>query len=357
MSLSGSNTGALLPYTAQQLLEEACSRAGIPPEGITGEIVFKALDQLNLLLTQLLNRGFQLWMRQKVVLPCYERNFEMPLPAGVNLVTTVNRRTLMRQLPVTAITSAGGNAALAFDDNFDTDCVQTSANGYIAAQFSTATKVDTIGILSGGPGAYGLFFEWSQDNVTWTTVSSASVTFTAAKQWEWFDLQGGPVAGSLFWRVRTVAATPFTCAELFFGNNALEINLGPWNLDDYSSQPNKYMPGQVINWYQQRDISAPTLFVWPMPDQTAKYDTLVVWATQYLDQVNNITQSLPTPARWYDAITACLARRLCLSLKEADLKRYQILKDEEREAMFLAEAEERDPAPTNYDLGVSAYTA
>jgi hypothetical protein len=350
-------TGALLPYTAEDLLEEACSRAGIAPEQITGEIVYKALTQLNLLLTQLMNRGFQLWMRQQVVLPCYEREFEVPLPPGVNLVTTLNRRTLQRMLPVTSITSDGGDASLAFDDDFDTACVQTAANGSITAQFDTATKVDTVGVLSGGPGVYAFFYEWSNDNVTWNTISSTTVTFTGAREWEWVDLQGGPVDGALFWRVRSSADVPFTCAELFFGNNAMEINLGPWNLDDYSSQPNKYMPGQVLNWYMSRDISAPTLYVWPMPDRTARYDTLVTWSTQYLDQIEEITQSLPVPARWFDAITACMARRLCRSLKEADMKRYEMLVGEEKEAMFLAESEERDPAPTNYDLGVSAYTA
>lgn len=82
-----------------------------------------------------------------------------------------------------------------------------------------------------------------------------------------------------------------------------------------------------------------------------------MWVTQYLDQVSQITQALPVPQRWYDAITACMARRLCRSLKEADIKRYDMLMSEEREAMYLAESEERDPAPTNYDLGVSNYTA
>lgn len=355
MSLSGSNDGSLLSFTAQDLLEEATSRAGIPPEGITSEIVEKFLVQLNLCFTSLLNRGFQLWKRQQLILPCYEGEFTVPLPAGYNVVTTLNRRSLFRQTG-TAFSDAGGTAENAFDDDFETTCTQTSTNGSIGAQFSSATVVTTVGVLSGTAGEFALFFEYSDDGVTYTAVDSTSVTFAGAGEWLWFDLDGAPVAGALYWRVRSVGDVPFAAEEIFFGNTPQEINLGIWNLDDYSNMPNKMQGGQVTNWYMQRNQSAPTLYVWPVPNTLARYDTLVVWATQYLDQVSQITQSLDLPARWYDAITAEMAKRLCRSLKEADMKRYQMLDAEAREAMWLAQSEERDPAPINYDTGVSYYT-
>lgn len=356
MSLSGSNTGSLRPYTAQNMLEEACSRAGIPPEGITSEIVEKYLDQLNLVFTTMPNRGFQLWKRQHLILPTYMNVSQVPLPAGYNVVTTLNRRTSMRQIG-TAFTTAGGTADYAFDDDFDTACTQTSANGAIGCSFATPTVVNTVGVLSGTSGAWDLFFEYSQDGVTYTAIDSTSVTYSAAGEWLWIDLDGGPVAGALYWRVRSVGDVPFSVAELFFGNMSQEINLGQWNLDDYSNMPNKTQGGQITNWYQQRDVSVPVLYVWPTPNQQAKYDTLVCWATQYLDTVSSVTQALDLPARWYDAITAEVARRLCRSLKEADYKRLPDLALEAKEAMWLAQAEERDNAPTNYDLGVSYYTA
>lgn len=357
MSLSGSNTGALRPYTAQNLLEEACSRAGIPPEAITGEIVEKSLDQINLLFTSLLNRGIQLWKRQQLILPCYQMQNQIGLPPGYNTVVTLNRRTLSRQTTGTATTTAGGTAANAFDDDFDTICTQTSANGSIGMTFTDETAVTTVGILSGTSGEFGLFFEYSDDGVTYTAADAATVTFSASGEWAWYDLDDGPPAGALYWRVRSVGDVPFAAAEIFFGNTPSEINLGMWNLDDFSNMPNKTQGGQVTNWYQQRNIDNPVLYVWPTPNSTAKYDTLVMWATLYLDEVTAITQAIDVPLRWYDAITAMLARRLCRSLKEADLRRYPMLQTEEQEALYLATAEERDPAPTNYDLGVSNYTA
>jgi hypothetical protein len=363
MSLSGSNTGALLPYTAQNMLEEACSRAGIPPEGITGEIVFKYLDQLNLVFTSLLNRGIQLWKRQQLILPLYQGVNTVPLPAGYNSVVTLNRRTTMRATNISSpangspFTTAGGTASLAFDGDFATACTQTAANGSIGFTFNSATVVTQVGILSGSAGTYALFFEYSDDGITYTALDAADVTFTAAGQWVWYDLEGSPQSGAVYWRVRSVGTTPFSAEEIFFGNTPTEINLGMWNLDDYSNMPNKFQGGQVVNWYQQRNVSAPTLYVWPVPDSTAKYDTLVCWATQYLDQVTEITQGLDLPLRWYDAITAEVAYRLCRTLKEADVKRLPLLKEDRNEALWLAQAEERDPAPVNYDLGTSHYVA
>lgn len=356
MSLSGSNTGSLRPYTALNLLEEACSRAGIPPEGITSEIVEKYLDQLNLVFTSILNRGFQLWKRQQLILPTYVNVNQVPLPPGYNVVTTLSRRTLLRQTG-TAFTSAGGTAASAFDNDFATACTQTSTNGSIGCSFTAATTVNTVGVLSGTSGAWDLFFEFSQDGATYTPLESISVTFSASGEWFWFDLDGGPAAGALYWRVRSVGDVPFSAAEIYFGNTPSEITLGQWNIDDFSSMPNKTQGGAVQNWYQQRDVSGPVLYVWPTPNLASRYDTLVCWATQYIDQVTSVTQGLDVPLRWYDAVTAEVARRLCRSLKEADYKRYPALEMEAKEAMWLAQAEERDPAPTNYDLGVSNYTA
>jgi hypothetical protein len=365
MSLSGSNTGALLPYTAQNLLEEACSRAGIPPEGITGEIVYKFLDQLNLCFTSLLNRGIQLWKRQQLILPTYINVNQVPLPAGYNVVTTLNRRSLFRATTTpsstptngTPFSDAGGDANAAFDDDFATACVQTTPNGAIGYHFDQPGIVTNVGVLSGTSGTFALFFEYSNDGTDYTAVDAATVTFAAAGEWAWFDLSGTPQGGALYWRVRSVGDVPFAAEEIFFGNTPQEINLGMWNLDDFSNMPNKNQGGQVVNWYQQRNVSAPVLYVWPTPNNLSRYDTLVVWATQYLDQVTRITQGLDLPPRWYDAITADVAFRCCRSFKEADKKLLPFLKEDRDETMSLAQAEERDPAPTNYDLGVSNYTA
>ena len=179
-----------------------------------------------------------------------------------------------------------------------------------------------MGILFGGAGTFGLFFEYSDDDVTYTAIDSTSL-IAADSQWFWYDLSGAPSA--LYWRVRSVSTLDqLSVRELYFGNTPQEIVLGPWNIDDYTAMPNKTQGGQVLNWYQQRDRDAPYLLVWPVPNDLAKYDLLVMWTHEMLNDVTEVTQSLDVPRRWYDAITAMLARRLCRSLEEGDMARYQM---------------------------------
>lgn len=353
MPLIGNNTGEVRPYTAIQLVEEACSRAGIPPSKLTSEIVEKSLDQISLVFTSLVNRGVQLWKRQMSLVPCYLNEMQVALPPNTNSVLSLNRRTMFRQTG-TPFSDSGGTAANAFDNDFETSCTQTSVNGSIGTEFDTATQITTVGIFFGGAGIFGLFFEYSDDGVTYTAIDATSVT-AADRQWFWYDLSGSPSA--LYWRVRSVSvADRLIVRELYFGNTPQEIVLGPWNIDDYTAMPNKTQGGQVLNWYQQRDRDAPYLLVWPVPNDLAKYDLLVMWTHEMLNDVTEVTQSLDVPRRWYDAITAMLARRLCRSLEEGDMARYQMLVAEEQEAVMLAVAEERDNSPVNFDPGIGVYT-
>lgn len=354
MSLTAGTTDQR-PYTAFNLLEEACTRAGIKQELFSSEIVEKALDQLNLMFTSLVNRGIQLWKRQPLILPCYVNVSTVPLPTNVNIVDKLTRRTLMRQVG-TPFTSAGGNPALAFDGDLDTTTTQTVVNGNIGCMFSQPVQITTAGVLFGAPMVTtGIFFEYTLDGVTWQQIGNMYAGTVAAGEWLWVDFQGAPNA--LGWRVRVNSVSPFAATEIFFGNTPSEIVLEPWNLDEYNSMPNKTSPGQVINYYQQRDLVASRLLVWPVPNQAAAFDQLCVWVRENLIAVADINQELDVPRRWYDAVTAMLARRLCRSLPEADFSRYDMLKMEETEAVELAEGEERDPSPTNFDMGLSAYTA
>lgn len=360
MPLSGSNTGALRPYTALQLIEGAARRAGIKPTSLTTEIVENALDEVNLVFTQLLNRGIQLWKRQKMILPCYLNQQEVSLPAGVNRVATLTRRSLQRQIGA-PFTDGGGDADLAFDNDLDTACIQNTVdpvNGLsIGCIFTQGTQITTAGVLFDAAAVItNLSFEYSIDGLTnWTALTSVSGT-VAKGQWVWVDLDGAPSA--LGWRVRCQSAMYFCATEIFFGNQPQEIPLDPWNLDEYTAMPNKTSPGRVINWYQQRDLDNVKLYVWPVPNTQAVYDQLVTWVLEYLDEVTAPTQALDVPRRWQDAITAMLARRLCRALPDiSDLSRYPMLRAEEQEAVELAEGEERDPSRTNYDFGIDAYTA
>lgn len=351
---SASNSGVLRPFTARELIEEATSRCGIKPVQLTSEIVEKSLDQLNLMFPALLNRGIQLWKRQRLILPCYLNAGRVPLPPGVDLVSKLTRRTLWRANDGVPFSDQGGNPYAAFDDDFATSCNQSAVNGSVGMIFIQPVQVTSVGVKFAVAMQLDLMVEYTLNGVTWNAVGGITGD-TAVGQWVWFDLDGAPAA--LGWRVRSVSTVTLDVEEVFFGHTPSEIVLDPWNLDEYNSMPNKTSPGQVLNWYQQRDLDGPYLMVWPVPNALARYDQLVVWVQEHLDTVAEPTQDLDIPRRWYSAITAMLARRLCRSLPEADFKRYEMLRGEEQEELELAEGNERDPSPTNWDMGLSAYTA
>jgi hypothetical protein len=354
MSLSGNNTGALVPYTARQMLESALRRCGIPAAKWGSETVAVAFDHFNLMMTEMLNLGIQLWARDKIILPLYMNRNEVPCPMGTSVVISANQRTLTRVPIATAFSDSLGTALAAFDDNFATSCTQEFANGAIGAMFATPTQVTTVGILFDAPGHFGMFYEYTLDGTTWIALDAVTVTVdTGTAQWYWYDIEGAPLA--MGWRVRSASPDILSIAELFFGNNPTEIPMGTWSLDDWNAMPTKTTPGVPWNWYQQRDIDTSRLFVWPMPNEQAKYLQLVCWRRRFLNDVTDMTQSLDIPRRWYEALSASLARRLCLELPEADMTRFPMLAQLETASMAMATGEERDPAPMRYNPGLEVY--
>jgi hypothetical protein len=354
MSLSGNNTGALQSYTARQMLESALRRSGVPTMKWSSEIVAIAYDVFNLMLTEMMNLGIQLWARDQVILPLYVNQNEVPCPLGTSMIISTNQRTLMRAAVGTPFSDAGGNPALAFDDNFATGCRHTSPNGSIGMTFDTPTQVTTVGILFDQPGAFGMFYEYSPDGTTWVALDANNIVIdTASPQWFWLDVPGAPPA--MAWRIRSLSDNVLSVAELYFGNTPTEIPMGVWSLDDWNAMPNKTSPGVPWNWYQQRDIDTPRLFVWPMPNEQAKYLQLVCWRRRFLNDLSDMNQELDVSRRWNEALTCSLARRLCIELPEADMQRFQALNQAESQAMSLAAGEERDPAPMRYNPGLEVY--
>jgi hypothetical protein len=353
MPTSFANSGELRAYTAQSMLERALRQAGVKTPAFTSEMVEIAFDIYDAMLSEMMNLGIQLWARDEIILPLYKNTNEVPTPPGTSLILDTRQRTLMRPQVLTATTDQGGNALLAFDGDLATSCVNLLPNGSITALFDGPTLFSTIGINFTSIGQFVIFLEWSNDSITWTPLTAYDITITRPGQWFWSDLQGSPSA--IWWRIRSVGVVPLSIAELYLGNNPTEIPMGVWNVDDWDAMVVKNTPGVPWNWYQQRDLDTPTLFVWPMPDITAVFLQLVCRRRRMLDQVTDMEQTVEVPRRWYEALTSSLARRLCKELPEADFSRFNTLKSEETADLMLATSEERDPAPERYNPGLEVY--
>lgn len=351
MATSGSL--ASVSYKANVLFEEAASRAGIVPNVVTGEMIVRFLRMLNTTLEDFMNWGVPLWTRQQILVPTYEGVADVDMPEGTSLVLSANRRTMQRPTG-TNVSGAGGTVANAFDDDFSTILTQVSTNGNVQTAFGSATTVNTIGLLAGATASFSGVVEASSDGSTWKTILTLTAESLVDEEWLWLDTDYAKPM--LYWRLRATGGSTIILRELYWGNTPQEIPLGVYGLDDYNWLPNKFMLGQITQFYQQRDAEVVSIKVWPLTSATCKYDHLVIWRERYVYSVTAINQDVEVPRRWKEALTAIMADKICRSFKEADQARLSMLTGEAIAARTLAMGEERDLGPMTLLSDVSMYT-
>ncbi len=190
-------TGQSRAYTAGRMMEDALRRAGVTPDKFSSEIAEIAYDQLNLMFNEMANLGIQLWARDRIILPVYVNRNAVPTPTDTSVILTLNQRQTSRPEVTAPFSSDGGNAALAFDGDLDTECVQTGTGGTIGAMYATPVRITTAGVLFGGAGQFVLVFEYTVDGTTWETARTTDTYTVDDYEWLWFDIEGIRSAGGL----------------------------------------------------------------------------------------------------------------------------------------------------------------
>jgi hypothetical protein len=77
-----SGTVSQTTFNTRKVIDHAFRRCRLPPQGVSSEMIATANEALYLILSNLANRGIQLWCIQKDILPLYEAVSEIPLPVG-----------------------------------------------------------------------------------------------------------------------------------------------------------------------------------------------------------------------------------------------------------------------------------
>lgn len=100
-------------------------------------------------------------------------------------------------------------------------------------------------------------------------------------------------------------------AILRTGSGASQVDqvLGPLSTTEYQSMPTKTQQGTPTSYWFNRQI-APTMTLWPVPDNGGPYKLILQTVSQVQDAsiVNGIT--VDAPYRFFDAFSAGLAHRL-----------------------------------------------
>jgi len=301
----------------------------MPPQGVSAEQLQVAQENLYLILSDLANRGLQLWCIEKLILPMYENMAQVPVPVGTVDILNTNLRTI-QYLSGTATTTSTTSVIL----------------------FSTASTVTTVGILWSAA-SQPFVIEYSANGSSWTTIETVANPSLVAGEWVWTDIDGSVTA--FYWRVRVTTGT-LSATSVVFGNTPNEIVMARLNRDSYNNLPNKTFQGRPLQFWLDRQLNQPFMYVWPVPNAAFTLSQITTYTKRYIMDVGSLTQEIEVPQRWFNAIVYLLSAALAEELPTVDPTLIQILDQKAMRALNQAEMEERDNSPIYFTPNIGVYT-
>jgi hypothetical protein len=305
------------------------------------------------LLSNLINIGIQYWAIEKKVYGLKKDQYTYLLPVGANDALNVLYRRMNRPTGSYA-SSGGGVVANAFDSEIDTVCTQTTPAGNISVDYGTNNPVyiGSIGVLPGATATMNVIYEYSYDNVTWSTLYAPGSEAWVDNEWIWHDIDPGVTAQ--FYRIRAISGT-LVLREFYLGNNSTEITMARLNRDDYTNLPNKnFTANQPFQFWVNRTIPQTQIVLWPVPSDP--FIQMTVWYSNQIQNVGDLSGELEIPQRWYMAVQCMLAHQMSMELPAVPMDRVQYLEVQAEKYLNLAEQEERDKSPIYFAPNISVYT-
>lgn len=133
------------------------------------------------------------------------------------------------------------------------------------------------------------------------------------------------------------------------GNTNLQsdYHLQRLSLPSYADITNKLVQGRPLQIYIDRQVDAPTVTLWPVPDGTQTY-TLAYWRIRRIEDAGvDGTNTYDVPSRFIPALIAALAYRI--AVKKPDLQmRVPFLQAEAERQWDLAAGEDRVKASVRF---------
>jgi hypothetical protein len=353
-----SGTVGTTVINVQTLIDHGARRCGKLAEELTSEQLLSARQSLFFLLSHLANIGINYWAISKKVFGLNSNQYIYSMPVGTIDVLNVLYRTLNR--PTGGYTSsAGGTVGNAFDNNVDTYCQQTSANGNISITYGTGNPIyaGSIGFLpyiaNNGSATWSIALEYSVDGTTWLMLDDLGTIAVSDNVWVWTDIDPGQSVG--YYRIRAYNSTTLSLREFYVGNNSTEIQMSRLNRDDYTNLPNKnFTANQPFQFWFDRTIPQATVYLWPTPSDP--FIQMTVWYQRQIMDVGALTDELEVPQRWYEAVVFMLAHRMSLELPQVAMDRIGYLEKMADRYYSEAEVEERDKSPIYFAPNISVYT-
>lgn len=337
--MSTSGTYLFGNATNDSLVSDSFERIGIIPDALTALQIQSAIRSANLLLSEWVNKGLNLWTVKQEMLNLVANQNTYNLPTATSDVLEATIRTSQRPLGGTAYSSAGGVAQNAFDAIPGTACIQTAPNGYISYDYGSSNyyAISMVGIQSNTTTIYTLVGEYSFDNITWiSSVSMPAQTYTAGSN-VWFVVS--VPTNAQYYRVRETGGATLNIQELYFNTTLYDIPITRISREEWINYPQKNQTGRPSSFYVNRQIN-PTITLWPTP--TGPYNNLFYTRVCEMQDLGSLTQMPEIPQRFFEAFSTGLAFKL--SPKYAPQK-IEMMRDLYNEAFDSAAREDRERVP------------
>lgn len=338
--MSTSNTYNFQNTPTDDILKEAFQRCGMGAEGISMIQAQSGKSSLNYMFADWVNRGLNLFAVDLQAFSIIPAQSTYILPVGTVDLLEGTAAIFNRQLNGTPYSSAGGDAANAFDGNPNTACTQTTPDGYISYDYGVgvAYNIQYIGVTSFVTTTYSLVIEYSYDNDSWYECYNVGEMNYTAGQTNWFVPQAPQEAE--FWRIRETGGATLNINEIYFDTHVTSRILTRISREDYLSIPNKYLDQATPSSYLVYRTNTPTLILWPNPDMS--YPMFVYTRKRYIQDVSALIQNVDSPQRFLEAVAAGLAARLSLKYFP---ERYDLLNQEADRAYTRAAQEDVERVP------------
>lgn len=306
-------------FTVDIIIKEAFERCGLLSDITTANQLQSAQRSLNIMFTNWLNRGLNLWAvdQQMIQLVPNQATYMLP-PGTVDILSNECKiAKITRQLNGSAYSSAGGVAANAFDGDSSTACTQTAPNGYISYDFGAGLgwAINYIGIQANATITYTLAFEYSFDNVNWYNAYNGVIsTAINNNQPQPYNFIPGQIAWFVptvpvwaeFWRVRETGGNTLDIQEIYFNTPNSAKNITRLSRGDYESITNYNQISDVSSFVVNRLVN-PNVEFWPTPSPQSSYTTCIFNRKRMIQDVSDFISTVDNPQRFFEALCAGLA--------------------------------------------------
>lgn len=326
MATSGT-IGQTVISTAK-IVEKALRRCGLAPQIINPEIAQTALEDLFMLLMSLSNRGLNLWCIDNELMPLVAGQKLYVLPVGTTDVLNLLHCTPMR---------------LDYEEVYNANDV--------TADFIDVTDVVQFGMKFSVLPTDSVEFQKSDDGLIWETIYTVDVAdLPPVNTYGWYPLAKQHAS----YHYRIIATDLGVAEDLYLTNTIREINITPFNRDDYASQPNKTFTSAVATNYWFEKLVNPQITLWPVPSDDTRY--LHLYRYRQIQDIGALTDEIELPIRWYEAICWQLALRLAFEIPNVEQARRAEVVQMAGSMTIEVEGGETDNAPVFFAPNVRGYT-